>query len=155
MAGQWVSSSMASYNDARMRSNVGGSLMSRRTHGSRGEDLLALLAQLALRRTPWTPEDLTRLRDLVLADRIPQMTTFESEDGSSEVRLAYVLGHAVFDFIEATHGKAAVTQFLFELRRNVIDGTGDLYQAAFYQTPEEFDAAFERYLKVRFAGSPG
>ena len=103
----------------------------------------------------WTPEDLTRLRDLVLADRIPQMTTFESEDGSSEVRLAYVLGHAVFDFIEATHGKAAVTQFLFELRRNVIDGTGDLYQAAFYQTPEEFDAAFERYLKVRFAGSPG
>ena len=42
-----------------------------------------------------------------------------------------------------------------ELRRNVVDRTGDLYQAAFYQTPEEFDAAFERYLKVRFAGSPG
>ena len=68
---------------------------------------------------------------------------------------AYTLGHAVFDFIEATHGKAAVTQFLLELRRNVVDRTGDLYQAAFYQTPEEFDAAFERYLKVRFAGSPG
>ena len=101
----------------------------------------------------WTPEDLTGLRDLVLADSVPQMTTFVSESGSSETRLAYVLGHAVFDFIEATHGKAAVTQFLFELRRNVIDGTGDLYQAAFYQTPEEFDAAFTGYLKTRFAGA--
>ena len=34
VAGQRVSSSMASYNDARMRSNAGGSLMSRSTHGS-------------------------------------------------------------------------------------------------------------------------
>ena len=83
------------------------------------------------------------------------MSAFESGNDSSEARLAYTLGHAVFDFIEATHGKAAVTQFLLELRRNVVDRTGDLYQAAFYQTPEEFDAAFERYLKVRFAGSPG
>ena len=83
VAGQRVSSSMASYNDARTRSNAGGSLMSPRTHescgcthqgrvawppvsqtlvcdtserhhsparsASRGEDLLALLAQLALR----------------------------------------------------------------------------------------------------------
>ena len=103
----------------------------------------------------WTPDDLAILRERVVTDRVPRMSAFESGNDSSEARLAYTLGHAVFDFIEATHGKAAVTQFLLELRRNVVDRTGDLYQAAFYQTPEEFDAAFERYLKVRFAGSPG
>ncbi len=101
----------------------------------------------------WTPEDLATLRETVVTNSVPRMSAFESEDGSSEMRLTYVLGHAVFDFIEATHGKAAVTQFLFELRRNVIDGTGDLYQAAFYQTPDEFDEAFTAYLNARFRGA--
>ena len=36
VAGQWVSSSMASYNDVSTRSNAAGSLMSGRPHGSCG-----------------------------------------------------------------------------------------------------------------------
>ena len=78
-----------------------------------------------------------------------------SGNDSSEARLAYTLGHAVFDFIEATHGKAAVTQFLLELRRNVVDRTGDLYQAAFYQTPEEFDAGVRAVSEGPLRGQPG
>ena len=63
---------------------------------------------------------------------------------------ARTLGHAVFEFIEAEYGKPAVWQFLLEVRRNVVDGAGDPYQAAFNRTPEEFDAAFAQYLRRRF-----
>jgi hypothetical protein len=37
------------------------------------------------------------------------------------------------------------------VRRNVVDGTGDPYRGAFNRMPEEFDLAFERYLRLRFS----
>jgi cation transport regulator ChaB len=64
-----------------------------------------------------------------------------------------LLGHAAFEFIEARYGKESIRQFPFELRRDVVDGTGDLYQAAFNMAPDEFDAAFEQYLRERFANT--
>ena len=60
------------------------------------------------------------------------------------------LGHAAFEFIEAEYGKPALWQFLNEIRRNVVDGSGDVYPTAFNRTPEEFDAAFAQYLRRRF-----
>ena len=62
---------------------------------------------------------------------------------------AHHLGHVVFEFIEAEYGKPAVWQFLLEVRRNVVDGAGNPYQAAFNRTPEEFDTAFAQYLRMR------
>ena len=95
-------------------------------------------------------EDLDQLRDLVTAGGVPKMTALVGAP-SRPRRLPYNLGHAVFDFIEASYGKAGVRQFLLELRRDAVDGTDDLgYQAAFQLTPNEFDEAFERYLKERF-----
>ena len=99
----------------------------------------------------WQPLDLGGLRSLVADGRVPRMSQLESSDEFENARMPTLLGHAVFDFIEARYGKARVRQFLFELRRDVVDRTGDLYQAAFNLTPEEFDDAFERYLRERFS----
>ena len=69
---------------------------------------------------------------------------------SSNPRLIYNLGHAVFEFIEARCGKEGIRQFLFALRKSVIGGGEDAYEEALQMKPDEFDQAFERYLKDRF-----
>ena len=97
----------------------------------------------------WRELDVAQLRDMMASDSLPKMSTLEGRVGD-QARLPYILGHAVFDFIEAEYGEAHVQQFLFELRRYASDGTDDLYQATFHLTPDEFDQAFERYLKERF-----
>ena len=56
----------------------------------------------------------------------------------------------VFEFIEAKWGKEGIRQFLFSLRKSVIGGGEDAYEEAFKMKPDEFDQAFERYLKERF-----
>ena len=81
------------------------------------------------------------------------MSTLSHSDPLADDRDVYLLGHAAFDFIEATYGKARVRQFLSELRRDVVDGTGDLYQATFNLTPAEFDASFVQYMRQRFAAT--
>jgi hypothetical protein len=73
-----------------------------------------------------------------------------SVDGQSHV-VAADFGHAVFEFIEAEYGKPAIWQYLLEVRRSVVDGADDLYQAAFNRTPEELDSAFASYLRRRFS----
>jgi hypothetical protein len=56
----------------------------------------------------------------------------------------------VYEFIEAKYGAEGVRQFLFALRKSVIGGGEDAYEEALKMKPEEFDQAFERYLKDRF-----
>ncbi|HEY5617654.1 MAG TPA: M56 family metallopeptidase [Vicinamibacterales bacterium] len=98
----------------------------------------------------WDPPRLRQIGELVAADSVPKMTALAgSVDHQAPVVVAH-LGHAVFEFIEAEYGKAAVWLFLLEVRRNVVDGAGDPYQAAFNRTPEEFDSAFGLYLRSRF-----
>ena len=98
----------------------------------------------------WDPDRLQQMRELVLADRVPKMSALTgSVDGQSHV-VAADFGHAVFEFIEAEYGKPAIWQYLLEVRRSVVDGADDLYQAAFNRTPEELDSAFASYLRRRF-----
>jgi beta-lactamase regulating signal transducer with metallopeptidase domain len=98
----------------------------------------------------WDPANLNRLRELVSAGNVPSMTGL-TEGKNDQTRGAVAnLGHAAFEFIEAEYGKAAVWQFLNEIRRSVVDGAGDVYPTAFSRTPEEFDAAFAQYLRRRF-----
>ena len=78
------------------------------------------------------------------------MTDLEGYGDTNNPRLVYNLGHAVFEFIEAKCGKEGVRQFLFALRKSVIGGGEDAYEEALRMKPEEFDQAFERYLKDRF-----
>src|SRR5207248_7407255 len=65
-------------------------------------------------------------------------------------RLIYNLGHAVFEFIEAKFGKEGIRQYLFSLRKSVIGGGEDAYEEALRLKKDEFDQAFEKYLKDRF-----
>src|SRR5262252_9608041 len=52
--------------------------------------------------------------------------------------------------MEAKWGKEGVRSFLFALRKSVIGGGEDAYEEAFKMKKDEFDQAFERYLKDRF-----
>ena len=99
----------------------------------------------------WDPNQLQQMRELVLADRVPRMFALTgSVDGQPHV-VAANLGHAVFEFIEAEYEKPAIWQFLLEVRRSVVDGAADPYQAAFNRSPEELDSAFANYLRRRFS----
>src|SRR5712692_1316110 len=98
----------------------------------------------------WNPVDLMQVRDASVADTVPKMTELEGYGNTNNPRLIYNLGHAVFEFIEAKYGKEGIRQFLFALRKSVIGGGEDAYEEAFKMKKDEFDQAFERYLKERF-----
>src|SRR5213075_161515 len=96
------------------------------------------------------PMDLMTVRDAAVADIVPKMSELEGYGSSSNPRLIYNLGHAVFEFIEAKFGKEGIRQYLFSLRKSVIGGGEDAYEEALKMKKDEFDQAFERYLKDRF-----
>src|SRR2546427_3759355 len=98
----------------------------------------------------WSPMDLMMVRDAAVADIVPKMTELEGYGNSSSPRLIYNLGHAVFEFIEAKFGKEGIRQFMFSLRKSVIGGGEDAYEEALRMKKDEFDQAFEKYLKDRF-----
>jgi WD40-like Beta Propeller Repeat len=97
----------------------------------------------------WQPFDLMTVRDAAIADIIPSMSDFEGVQ-FADGRLPYNLGHAAFEFIESRWGKEGLRQFLFALRKAVIGGGESAYEEAFRMKPEEFDEAFDKYLKDRF-----
>jgi WD40 repeat protein len=102
-------------------------------------------------RGQWEPLDLMAVRDAAIADIIPKMTELEGYGGGGgPSRLIYNLGHAVFEFIEAKYGKEGIRQFMFSLRKSVIGGGEDAYEEALRMKKDEFDQAFDRYLKDRF-----
>ncbi len=101
-------------------------------------------------RGAWTPLDLAMVRDAAVADIVPKMTKVQGYVPGGNVRLVYNLGHAIFEFIEARWGKEGIRQFMFALRKSVIGGGEDAYEEAFQMSPDDFDQAFERYLKDRF-----
>ena len=102
-------------------------------------------------RAQWTPLDLMEVRDAAVTDIIPKMTEEEGYgEGGNGRYIPYNLGHAVFEFIEAKYGKNGIQSFMFALRKSVIGGGEDAYEEAFHMKKDEFDQAFDRYLKERF-----
>jgi hypothetical protein len=102
-------------------------------------------------RAQWTPLDLMIVRDAAVADIVPKMSEQEGYGNTNNPRyVPYDLGHAVFEYIESMYGKEGVRNFLFALRKSVIGGGEDAYEEAFRMKREDFDQAFERYLKERF-----
>ncbi len=101
-------------------------------------------------RSLWDPLDLMTVRDAAVADQIPKLSRFEDYGGFNP-RVVYNLGHSAFEFIEARYGKEGIRQFLYTLRKNVVGGSAEsIYQQAFRMRPDEFDDAFEKWLKERF-----
>src|SRR6266850_443477 len=102
-------------------------------------------------RGQWTPLDLMMVRDAAISDIVPKMSETEAYGNAGSARFVpYNLGHAVFEYIEAKFGKEGVRQFIFSLRKSVIGGGEDAYEEALKMKKDEFDQAFERYLKDRF-----
>jgi hypothetical protein len=101
-------------------------------------------------RGQWSPMDLMTIRDAAVADIVPKMSELQDYGSFSNPRLIYNLGHAVFEFIEAKLGKQGVRDFLFALRKSAIGGGEDAYEEGLRMKKDEFDQAFERYLKDRF-----
>jgi hypothetical protein len=100
-------------------------------------------------RQTWDPTDLMMIRDAALTDKVPKLSKAEFEAFSG--RLVYNMGHAAFEFMEARYGKEGIRQFLYTLRKGVLgSGTEELYKQAFRTSPQEFDAAFDKWLKERF-----
>ena len=95
----------------------------------------------------WAAGDDDLLRGLVRTDRVPSLSAFES---TTERRLPYAVGHAAFDFIKARWGLDGIRQMLFLMRQRQAADRGGLYDAAFGISAEEFDRAFEQYLRARF-----
>jgi beta-lactamase regulating signal transducer with metallopeptidase domain len=95
----------------------------------------------------WASGDDVLLRGLVRTDSVPALSAFERP---AERRLSYCLGHAAFDFIAARWGMDGIRRLLFTLRQRQAADRGGLYPAAFGIPAEEFDQAFERYLRDRF-----
>ena len=102
-------------------------------------------------RGTWDPLDLMSIRDAAVTDQIPRMSRMVDYGESSNPRLVYNLGHAAFEFVEARYGKEGIRQFLYTFRKNIVGGgLDDIYQQAFRVRPEEFDEAFDKWLKERF-----
>ncbi len=102
----------------------------------------------------WEPIDLMTIRDAAVADIIPKMSKIDGYGDTNNPRLVYNLGHAVFEFIEARWGKEGLRSYLFSLRKSVIGGGEDAYEEALQMRPDEFDQAFDRYMKDRFKPVP-
>ena len=102
-------------------------------------------------RGSWEALDLMMVRDAAVADIIPKMSEVDGYGNTNNARFVpYDLGHAVFEFIEAKYGKAGIQSYMFALRKSVIGGGEDAYEEAFHLKKDEFDQAFDRYMKDRF-----
>lgn len=98
----------------------------------------------------WSEIDEGILRSLVESGDIPSMSTVVGRGGFENPRVAYALGHAAFDFVEAEWGRETVGAFMRAF------GTAGERPAGPYQdvlglTPAAFDARFADYLRARFA----
>jgi hypothetical protein len=99
----------------------------------------------------WDSLDLMSVRDAAVTDQIPKLSRFEDYIGISNPRLVYNLGHAAFEYIAARYGKEGIRQFLYTFRKNIVGGgMEDIYEQAFRVKPDEFDEAYDKWLKERF-----
>jgi hypothetical protein len=97
----------------------------------------------------WDPLDIMMVREAAVTERVPKISRVEFEPLTG--REAYNFGHAAFEFIEARYGKEGIRQFLYTWRKNVIAGNlDDIFHQAFRIKPEEFDEAYDKWLKERF-----
>ena len=98
----------------------------------------------------WDPFDLMSVRDAAINDIIPPMSDFEGVQFADSDASPTTSATPAFDFIEAKWGKEGLRQFLFALRKSVIGGGDTAYEEAFKLKPDEFDEAFDKYMKDRF-----
>lgn len=95
----------------------------------------------------WSDDDERLLRELVVSDNVPDLSTLTGTGGFANARLNDAVGHAAFDYIESRWGAASIRRFLDSLLVPRVDRT---YDSVFELTPAEFDDAFRQYMERRF-----
>lgn len=100
----------------------------------------------------WSPMSSMVLRDAVFNDRIPELT----QSGALFSKYPwfrdpnYDIGHAIYDFIEAKHGKSGIRQLWHSLKYSTLMGRKDPLNKAFKYKTKEFNYEFKKYLRNRF-----
>jgi hypothetical protein len=87
----------------------------------------------------WESADLTKIRDAVMAGRIPVVERLTASDRH--------WGHAVFDYVAAAYGVEGVRRYVTALSSA---SSGDAIRTAFGVSAPEFNRAFARYIRERF-----
>ena len=102
----------------------------------------------------WDPGDLQVVRDAVLTERLPFVSVEQDmiyPGGTAELgRAPYNVGHAVWDFIKARYGDAAIRQLWFYLKKSTLLGSEDVIYSALGVKEEEFNEQLSNYLRDRF-----
>src|SRR6476646_1244842 len=86
--------------------------------------------------------ELVTVRDAMVHGSVPAVEDLTASDRH--------WGHAVFDFVAAEYGAQGIRQYLAALRGG-LKVPSDAIRLAFGVSPHDFNAAFQRYVRTRFA----
>jgi hypothetical protein len=104
-----------------------------------------LLEGLAeLHRGEWQPADVAALKG-VLAEGVPTLSLIEAGDD----RRNRIIGHAMFDFLVMRVGVDGPTRLLTSLTGNPAVTSIDAYLGVAGVSPDEFNRAFDVFVKTR------
>lgn len=90
----------------------------------------------------WDSSELVKVRDAMVQGGVPAVEDLTASDRH--------WGHAIFDFVAAEYGAQGIRQYLAALRGG-LPVRSDAIRLAFGVSAHDFNAAFQRYLRTRFA----
>jgi len=99
----------------------------------------------------WTMLSRMIVRDAVLNDRIPELTSRGNLASRYPLPRSadYEFGHALFDFIEHKYGKNSVREFWLAMKGTSLLKKQDAIKSAFQRNTKEFNFEFKKYLRER------
>ena len=98
----------------------------------------------------WEPLDLMMIRDAALTDKVPKLSRVGVRGASPAASSTTWATPASSSSRRATARRASASSSTRCARASWAAGTEELFKQAFRTTPEEFDAAFDKWLKERF-----
>lgn len=102
----------------------------------------------------WDTFDYTVVRDAILTDNMPYISTarnIEYSEGRSITRADYTIGHAVWDYIVYKYGMAGVRQLWFQAKKASYLGEQDLIKSAFGISEDKFNEDLAEWWRNKFA----
>jgi hypothetical protein len=103
-----------------------------------------------LHRGDWDASDLETLRNMVEASNVPTPQTLEIVTQPADDRRHVIVGHAMFEFLIARAGVEGPRRLLISLGQNLATAPLDVYLATLGLAPDEFNQAFNAFLRTRF-----
>jgi beta-lactamase regulating signal transducer with metallopeptidase domain len=95
-------------------------------------------------RGSWTTAQLAALRGVATSNQLPIILNAPDDGTPNDLRNE--IGHAAFDYIDATYGKNSVRQFLFAIRQSANGAGASPFEAALRMSAADFERAVGRYV---------